>query len=396
MNITKEFVFNKISQLGVISLFTSFSLALVGTVWAIYLDSFLHNASYVGFLTTLLAIIAFASYIFMVPFIEKHTKSRIFVLSLVLYTISYFLFALISTVYSVIILGLIIAIISTLRVTSFGILLRDKSKDSDVSKNVGLIYTFFNLAWLLGPLIAGFIAERYGIATVFIYAAGIMLLSLILFKSFKIHDNNKSEKIEKNPFKNLTQFLKNKDLLRSYTLGGGIQFWLSLLYVYIPIYIIESGLKDTVVGYFLFAAVIPCIATEYYFGKLAGKIGFKKMFIMGYSILGVFAILCFVLDGIAGQLTILVVASFGLAMLEPTTEAYFFDVVKKKQRDQYYGPYNTTIDTNSVIALFIGAVILLFLPFKFLFLFVGAAMFIFALIATRVKNIIENGKNHNQ
>ena len=167
-----------------------------------------------------------------------------------------------------------------------------------------------------------------------------------------------------------------------------MHIWLTLIYVYIPIYIVESGLNASVVGFFLFAHVTPLILLEYYFGKLAGKIGFKKTFIIGYSIIGTITILCFFIPNIYMQLGLILIASIGLAMIEPTTEAYFFDLVGK-QKEKFYGPYNTTIDVNSIVALFLSAIILLFLPYKFLFLFIGIIMLIFAGISLKTKNIVE-------
>lgn len=141
--------------------------------------------------------------------------------------------------------------------------------------------------------------------------------------------------------------------------------------------------------------MIPLVLTEYYFAKLAGKKGFRKIFVIGYSILGVSALVAFFISNMHLMLLILVLASFGAGMLEPTTEAYFFDVINKKQRDKFYGPYNTSIDLNSFLSMSLAAVILLFLPFKFIFILFSVAMFIFALMSSRIKNVIESRKKQN-
>jgi MFS family permease len=309
-----------------------------------------------------------------------------------LYTVSYILFSELTQVYVIAILGIIVAIAGSLRITCFGIIVRDKTKNGSVAKNEGLIYTSLNLAWLVGPLIAGFIAEKYGINKVFLFAAVMIFLSLALFDIFNIHDGRKCEKIDKNSFKIFINFFKTKKLLKSYILSGGGNFWWALIYTYIPIYMIQKGLSDITVGYFLFAIVIPLILSEYYFGKLAGKIGFKKMFVIGFSLLGIISIVCFFISNIYWLLAFLVLASFSVAMIEPTTEAYFLNIITPSQRDKYYGPYSTSIDINMFIATMAGAIILLFLPLKFVFLLFGAIMFIFVLISLSIKNIIENKK----
>ena len=77
MKFKRGLAFNQVDKLGLVALISSTGLAIIGTIWAIYLDSFFHNASYVGFLSTFFAIVTFASYIFTVPIIEKNSKSKI-------------------------------------------------------------------------------------------------------------------------------------------------------------------------------------------------------------------------------------------------------------------------------------------------------------------------------
>jgi MFS family permease len=94
-------------------------------------------------------------------------------------------------------------------------------------------------------------------------------------------------------------------------------------------------------------------------------------------------------------LALLVLASFGAGMLEPTTEAYFFDIITKEQRDKFYGPYNTTINLNAFMGRIFAAIFLLFLPFKFIFILFGVIMFLFAIVSSRNKEIIESKRKHS-
>jgi len=384
------FPYNSIDKLGIASLISNIGFASVGTIWALYLDSIFHNASYVGFLISFFTIIGTLTYFFITPIIQKRDKIKLYLISLSLYTISYVLFATLMNIYAIIILGIIVAAAGSLRITCFGIIVRDKTKNSCVAKNEGLIYTSLNFAWLIGPLLAGFIADKYGIEKVFLFAAASIFLSLALFDIFKINDGRKCKKVDNDSLRIFIEFFRTKRFLKSYILSGGGNFWWALIYTYIPIYIVERGLDDMIVGYFLFAVVIPLIVSEYYFGKLAGKIGFKKMFIMGFSLLGLISIICFFISDIYWLLGFLVLASFCVAMIEPTTEAYFLDMITPSQRDKYYGAYSTSIDVNMFFATMAGAILLLFLPLKFVFVLFGAIMFIFVLISLSIKNIIEN------
>lgn len=383
---------NQISKVGLVGFISTLSFAFVGTIWAVYLESFLHNPSYVGFLITCFTIVGLLSFVFITPIMEQKSKTKIFGGVLLLYIFSYLMFYLLPNIYAVITLGLIVAVITSFRISAFGIIVSDKSKKRKLAKNEGLIYTFLNLSWLVGPLVAGFVAEKYGVKTVFLLAAICMAFAYILFRFFKIVDNQKNKKIDKNLFKICRDFFKNKNRVLCYILSGGMNFWWGLIYIYMPIYIIESGFSDLTLGYFLFGVVVPLILFTYHSGKIAARIGFRKIFFVGYLILGMSALLSFIFNSIVIIMFLLIAASFGAAMIESTTEAYFFDLVSKKEKTKYYGVYNTTIEINGSAASLFGAVILLLLPFKFIFILFGFVMFLLALISLKIRNIIEDGK----
>lgn len=389
----RQFIFNQIDKLSLISFISTISTAVVSTIWAIYLKSFLNNESYVGFLSSFFTIVAMISSVLLIPYIERTSKSKIYSLSLVCYAVSYILFSILSNIFIIIAIGTFISIMGVLKMTSFGIILRDKSKNNSVSKNIGLVFTFINLSWLLGPLIAGFLSEKYGFSSVFLLGAGFQILAFALFFNFKINDKRKEKKIDRESFKLVIEFLKNKNRVLIYVLSAGISFWWALIYIYIPMKIISSGLGKTHVGYFLFGAIFPLVIFEYYFGKKASKEGFKKIFFTGYLILSTLSLSCFFITNLYLMLGILVLASIGVAMLEPTTEAYFFDIISKTQRDKFYSQHYTALNVGHIISTFSCAVILLILPFKFLFLFVCVVTLFLAFLSLRIKNVIEEKRN---
>lgn len=385
----RERISLQIRELGVVTFISSLSLAFVAAIWAIYMESIIHNPSKVGLINTLFGVVGVISLIAIIPLIEKNSKTRILGISLLVYAGSYFLFSFLNSFSAILIIGMVIAISSSMRLNTIGIILRDKSGNRSVSKNTSVIYTLFNLSWLIGPILAGFLADKKGINFVFLIAGILMVLSFITMKIFGLKDNRTERKIDTNLFKLIKEFFSKKKFRMTYFISGGISFWWAFIYIYMPIFIIKSGKSDLLVGYFLAGVIAPLIFLEYPFGKIAGKFGFKKMFFRGYLIMMIVGLLCFFISNLYIILILLVIGSVGLAMLEPTTEAYFFDVSTKKQRDRFYGVYNTTIDINQAISMFIIAILIKFLPFKYSFLLLGIVMAFFVLISLRVTNIIE-------
>lgn len=377
---------NPIKGLSAVGFFASIGFALISTIWAVYLNSIFNNASTVGFVTGLFVLVGAASYVFFSPFVERNPKSKIYISSLALLLISYILFAILEHVFAVVLLGIITSVLTTLRVTSYGIMVRDKSKQKELSKNEGLVYTLINIAWLLGPIIAGYVAANLGERKVFFLAACFLFIALLSFRGMKINDNRTKKKKDKNAVKIFISYFKKKERVLAYFIGGGLDYWWSLIYIYVPLYIINIAQKsDVTIGYFLAAVVIPLILIEYAAGKTAAKKGYKRLFFVGFFILGIAGVIAFLLSNIYLLLGVLVLASFGAGLLEPTTESYFFETITKEERDKYYGTYNTTINANSFIGRILGAGVLLLFPFKAVFLCFGIIMFIFSLISLKVK-----------
>ena len=388
--IKKEFfTFSGMKRLGIVSLFGGFSSAFISTIWALYMNSFVESAAIVGLISGALAFISFFSYFVFIPIIEKNNKSRLFSYSLFLFGILYILFAINRNFLIFILLACIMNLLFTIRLTSFGIIVRDKSAKTKLSSNEGLLYTFANVAWVAGPLIAGWVNGKFGISMVFLLSAFFIFAALILFRFSGIKSNAVCKKVDSNIIKNFTEFFKNKNRVFAYLISSGISFWWSLIYIFIPVYMVENGLGNMLVAYFLFAIPIPLILLEYNFGKLAGKIGFKKVFAIGFAIAAMLSFICFFIVNIYWILGILVLASIGLAMLEPTSEAYFFDISKKKDCQRFYGPQKTAIDFGQFTAKTISGLLLFVLAFKFLFIFFALVMFALFLLSLKMKDIVE-------
>jgi len=384
-----SYAFTGIAKLSIVALLVSLSNAAIISIWAIYIDGFVHSTVLVGFISAFLTVVSFVSYFFFVPVIERFDKGKLFIYSLLGLLVLYPIFAFVKSLYLFLALALIATSVLTLRVTSFGILVKDASRKRDLSKNEGLKYTFTNIAFVLAPLIAAYALGRGNVSLVFYLASAFSFVGLLVFWQSKIKEAGVKKNVDKSVVKNFFSFFKSRDRLIAYVLGGGVNLWWVLIYLFMPLYIIRNGLSAVWVGYFLFAVAVPLILLEYGFSKMAGKKGFRKMFIIGFLTVAILAVSSFFVSNIFVIFGLLIGASFGMAMLEPTTEAYFFDILKGKEEYRYYGPYNTTATLNDFIGKILGALLLIFLPFKFVFLLFGGLMFLMFLVSFKTKGVVE-------
>lgn len=385
-----KFIKSKSAALAVVILFICLGLAALNTIWSVYIDSFVNNMSLVGLLSAAFTAIAVFWLFFSTPIIEKYPESKILFYCLLGLIVSYVIFFFTENFLVFIGAAVLMVLMDVLRIESFGILFRDVAKISEIGKAEGLQYTFANMGWLIGPLLAGYMASLLGIRPVFLISVIAVVIALVLFKTVRIRHHKPKREPKgalKTVFENTKSFLKNKNLRKMYLISGGLSAYWAIVYIYIPLFIIRAGLSHLWIGLFLSAIIIPLIAFEYPIGKLADKRGFKKFFVLGFGLLALFSISAFFIESIYAILLIFTLASIGAAFLEGTTEAYFFKTIKKSEEEKFYGPFKSSKYVFNAISKVVAAGVLFILPQNYIFIALAAEMLFFSVVAVFVKKI---------
>lgn len=389
----KKNVLSKIGVLSLIALIIAVGVSLVDTIWAVYLYSFFHSSVKVGLLSALFTFVSLLSFIFLIPFIEKHDKSKLYQWAVFFSAVGYLLFAFTQSMLVIVLLGVILSILMVIRIDTYGLILRDCSRLDELAKNEGIIFTTLNCGWLVGPLLAAFVADRYGIPLIFMLTAFFLLLSLLTYKSFHVTCRARIKKhIDGDFLKNIRDYFKNKDLVKNYILGGSMTVWWSFIYVYVPLYIIQNGLGVKGVSFFLFAVIIPVVALEYSFARIADSLKYKPLFVAANAILVVLLVAAFFVQNIYVQLFLLICGSIALSMIEAISEAYFFIVAPKKQVEKYYSVHNTYVDVFAITGKLLLAGILALVAFKYTFLALAVVFLFFTLVALTLRKVSAHGE----
>ena len=150
-----------IGKLSLVAILITFSASFIDTIWAVFLNEYLKNYSYVGFFSSFLTLISFISFFWFIPLIEKNDKDKLFMIAIVFSIIAYLLFALVENIYLIFFVALLSTLAINLRIASFGIIVRDNSDKRELAKDEGVLCSFYNMGWLLGPLAVGFIASQF-------------------------------------------------------------------------------------------------------------------------------------------------------------------------------------------------------------------------------------------
>lgn len=380
------FKLSRLWPFGILTLFTSFSAAIISTIWAVYIETFVHSEATVGFITAGLTIVQLIAYIVLIPYLEQQDKLGLYFGSLFTFGILYVIYALNKNFYVFLLLAIVNTFLWVSRSVTYGELLRNMCSIKDIGKAESFTYSLSNISYLAGPIVAGFVADKFGINLVFLLAAFFVLVAAVGFRIIKVRKVPLPRQTHRNLLKNIITFFKNKKIVNAYIIGSGIDFWWGLVYTFVPLFIMEQGGLDiTWVGYFFAAVTIPLIFLEYYFGRVGDRKGFRVLFLFGHLGLAAAAALCFLFTNIFIVMGILIVASIFAAMIEPSAEAYFFKFIPRDNEDQYYSIFHTCIPISGFIARVAGAVVLLLFPWNYVFLTFAVIMGLFTIYSIRAK-----------
>lgn len=379
----------KTTQLSLARLVVSFGLAGVDTVWAVYFNSFGLSESMIGFITSALIIISIATAMYSPRILEKVKETKILMISLLLGVLGYLIIAFIPSLTVFLFGAALVTVVSVFRYSSFDIIFRDEAKDSELNEDIGLMYALLNVGWFLGPLLAGFIMANYGYNSVFIVAAMFLVVAAIMISVVPIRlPRKKRDHIDTNMLGNVKSYFSEKRLQLPYIMAAGLEVWWAFIYIYVPLFMINEGIGLETLGLFLGLVTLPLMLLGYPVGKISEKAGFRIFFFSGYVIAAISALAAFIAQDINTILIILVLASVGMAFIEPLQDSFFFRQVSSLEEERFYPIYSTSADVGSFFGRIIIAIALLIIPANFSYLVVAAMMVAFALAAIRIKDRI--------
>ncbi|MEI6731721.1 MAG: MFS transporter [archaeon] len=355
------------------------AMPLIAPVFPMYTKTFVKTDAMVGYLTAFLMFLYLVSNLFVGKLLERFSRVRLLMISTLVYSATLMILLYISNVYEFIALAVFRSISLVAIVITIGLLVRENSERSKLGKVEGWFYVVSNSAWMIGPLIGGYIALKFDYAGVFLVAALFPLLFFFLLFSEKLREKRIIIKHE-HSWNAIKEFFKRKDMRVVYLLSAGIMLWWGFIYTFVPLYLTEHAYNPAEIGYVLFALVIPLILLEMPVGRWADRKGCRRFLTLGFSIMGIFALLAF-FSSVGMSVWFIILASFGAAFIEPLLEFFFFTKLNDRDEVRFYPVYKTSIDFGKIVGMIIFSSLLLFFSFKSLFLFLGTALALFAIAA---------------
>lgn len=206
------------------------------------------------------------------------------------------------------------------------VFLEDFSPNTTTGKIRGGYLTTISVAWLVSPILSSYILQEDNFSNIYTVSALLLIpvIALILFNLRKVTEPRYSR----------TSFLKSfgeawadKNIKAILICQFLLQFFYAWMIIYTPIYLHETiGFDWKTIGIMFSIMLLPFVILDAPLGRLADRIGEKKMLTIGFIIIGLATFLiAFLTDhNFVLWTALLFISRIGAAIIETMVETYFF------------------------------------------------------------------------
>lgn len=249
--------------------------------------------------------------------------------------------------------------------------------ESATGSRRGLTLTIMSVAAALAPFVMGIIVDGTdNLHLVYRTAAAIFFLFVIFvicnFRNF-VDPIYKTLSI-KTSLESMWKYTDLRNVMFSHFL---LQVFFAWTIIYIPLYMVtEIGFHWDEMGFILGVGLLAYIFIEWPVGIIADKwIGEKEIMALGFLVLSVSAswITFMTSADLIPWMVLLFMTRVGAAMVEATTESYFFKHTNGGDADAI-GFFRLLRPLAQVFGALLGSAALLYLPFNLIFIVLGLVM----------------------
>lgn len=270
---------------------------------------------------------------------------------------------------------------------SLDIILETFSHDRNSGRIRGYYLTLFNIGFVAGPLLTGYLLGRFNFVGIFLVL--VVLKSIILAVAFwGLSNINHNFNGRDTIWGLLKKVYCHKNILRIYYISFALEFFYALMVVYSPIYLLSLGLSWENLGYIFAVMLVPFVFFEYPLGWLADKKwGEKKMIIFFLGWLAATTMLVFLTDSnqVWPWMLILLGTRIGAASISVLRDSYFYKKIDGEDVDMI-DFFRTAAPVGFMLATGLSAILLKFTSLRAVFILVVIVVLSALLPAMRLKN----------
>ncbi len=352
-----------------------------------YVKTILDTDSAVSIFYAVMAVISLIGSLLSTILFTRFQRTSILKASFIISSAAFFFLIFVTSIFELSFLNTIRAWFILFLSITLSLFVRDFAKSKNLGAQEGLFFKYSNIGIFLGPLIGGFLGASGSYEVVFIFAALVLLFGLFYFYTKHIIEKHpaiiEKKQSKTSLLKNARDFFKDKDRTFAYLMALNLMIWVQFKRIYAPLYVIATGYLSSVTGLIYSLGILPYIFLEVKVGEYADKKGIKLPVSLGFLIIAISMFLIFVSPFPILNFLLLIVANIGGAFIEPIQESYLFKNLPKEDEERLYGIYMTYDSVSFFLAPAIGALVLAFLSFNYLFL-IFAILALFAALASHL------------
>lgn len=246
--------------------------------------------------------------------------------------------------------------------------------------------TVGNLAWVAAPIISGCLLVVYGFKSLFLIAAIISFLVLIIF--FRLKGDYDHDHIKIKFLTSLSKIRRNKNLSQIILSGFWLEIFFASMVIYMPLHLRHIGIEWTQIGLIFTIMLTAFLIFQYPAGWLADhKYGEKEILIFGFLAVGITTSLIFFIHSTAVWVwgVMLFVNRIGASLVQVMNESYFYKQIDGRDID-LINIFRLTKPFGYIIMPLITSMVLMFYPLEYIFLFLGIFMIAGLFVVWRIED----------
>jgi MFS family permease len=245
-------------------------------------------------------------------------------------------------------------------------------------------FFFGATAWLMGPPLGVWLADRYGLWSACLFSAGFALVTLGNFWRLRLAENPvvaAATRKPPSPWASIGRFIRQPRLRLAWAIAFARSSWWGVYMVYAPLLMVEAG-KDPIWGALLVSTGNGLLLLAPLWGRLGARIGLRRAIFGAFIVLGAATLAAgFVASRpfLAGA--ILLAAALCAVGLDSIGSIPFYRAVRPYERPQMTTVFRTNLDGADLISSAVFAALLSFFDLPAVFLASGIASLAAALLA---------------
>ena len=249
---------------------------------------------------------------------------------------------------------------------SFGAFIAEETPEENRGKVYGITDTIYTVVTVIGPPLAGWLADTYGFRIMLSVSAGIYIIATLI-RLYLARTAGRTQRKEKSERLSVESLKVNFKTIFGLAVAGGLLTWLlltdgvrdiafSLSFQLMPLYLEEiGGMSLQQIGWLTSFYGIASMATTIPAGWFSDKVGERIAIALGFFLEFIAMILMIRVNSFAGYATAWVVLGVGSGVMSPAYQSLLSKALPERLRGTGFGLIHASLGLFSLPAPAIGS-----------------------------------------